>query len=94
MATTLEKVMEFIRTRQHAYKLVFRWDQPADQAVLQDLARFCRANESCAVPGDHDKTMMLEGRREVWLRIQQHLNLTPEQLFQLYGGNPTIQRTE
>jgi hypothetical protein len=29
---------------------------------------------------------VLEGRREVWLRIQQHLNLTTEQLFQLYGG--------
>jgi len=38
------------------------------ERVLADLARFCRANESTfhADPRTH---ALLEGRREVWLRI-------------------------
>jgi hypothetical protein len=28
----------------------------------------------------------LDGRREVWLRIASHLNLTEEQLWELYGS--------
>ena len=27
-----------------------------------------------------------EGRREVWLRIAQHLNLSEENLWRAYGG--------
>lgn len=80
-------VVEFLFQRKRSYQLTFQEAQPANLEVLRDLAKFCRANESCVVPGDRDKTMLLEGRREVWLRIQQHLNLTPEQLFDLYGGN-------
>ena len=38
------------------------------------------------VAGDHDKTLLLEGRREVWIRIQQHMRLNQEQLFALYAG--------
>lgn len=49
-----------------------------------DLVRFCRAAESCVVPRDHDRTLVLEGRREVFLRITQHMNLSSEQLFALY----------
>lgn len=91
----ITKTLEYLRGRKLAYNLVFRMDQPADQEVLRDLAWFCRANESCAVPGNHDKTMILEGRREVFLRIQQHINLTPEQLFDLYSGpRPSAQTKE
>jgi hypothetical protein len=37
--------------------------------------------------------MMLLGRQEVWLRIQQHLQLPPETLFALYsGGQPPQQK--
>jgi hypothetical protein len=83
---TLVEVMEFLSGRKRSYQLTFQLNQPANVAVMEDLAKFCRANESCAVPGDHDKTLMLEGRREVWLRIQQHLQLPPEILFSLYSG--------
>lgn len=86
MASGLEKTLAFLGDRKRAFQLTFQQEQPANQTVLTDLSFFCRANESCVVPGDHDRTLLLEGRREVWLRIQQHLNLTPEQLFQLYGG--------
>lgn len=85
---------QFLGVRRRAYQLVFGREQPAVIAVLEDLARFCRANESCAVPGNHDKSLLLEGRREVWLRIQQHLGLSDHQLFALYSGNPAVSLTE
>lgn len=75
---------EFLKERRRAYQLTY--SSPAGQDVLLDLMRFCRANESCVVIGDRDRTAMLEGRREVWLRIVQHLNLKTEQLFALYNG--------
>ena len=81
-----EKAIAFITGRTSAYRMTFRDDVPSDVFVQKDLARFCRANETCVVPGDEHATWILEGRREVWLRIQQHKNLTPEQLFGLYGG--------
>jgi hypothetical protein len=28
---------------------------------------------------------MLEGRREVWLRIQKHLNLSPDELVKIFN---------
>lgn len=73
----------FVRNRAKAYKLSF--GSPAGQEVLADLAKFCRASQSCfhADPRVH---AALEGRREVWLRIQQHLNLQPDQLYQLFTG--------
>lgn len=78
------KTINFLRLRKRAYQLALT--SPAGQAVLLDLAVFCRANETCVIPGDRDRTLILEGRREVWLRIQQHLNLSGEQLADLYNG--------
>lgn len=79
-----DKVLSYLRNRKKSYQLTFKFENPAGRMVLEDLASFCRANESCVMPGDHDRTLLLEGRREVWLRLQQHLNLSPEQLSQLY----------
>lgn len=85
MATTAEtfRAFDFLRRRKRNYQLCF--GAPGGQAVLEDLARFCRANESCfhADPRVH---AVLEGRREVFLRVSQHLNLTAEQLFALLDG--------
>lgn len=69
--------------RKRAYQLAFNMEA-AGQAVLMDLATFCRANETCVVPGDRDRTYVLEGRREVYLRIRDHLDLTVEQLVEKY----------
>ena len=90
----IEFALEYIADRKKAYQLTFQLHQPANIFVMEDLAKFCRANESCVVPGDSDKTLVLEGRREVWLRIQQHLHLTPEQLMQLYSGNGAAYQKE
>ncbi len=91
---TFKKQTKFFRTLTKCYAYVFGLQNPANIEVLIDLARFCRANESCVVPGDRDRTLMLEGRREVWLRIQQHLGLTEDQAFSLYSGGSPQRRTE
>lgn len=83
MKEIYRKTVEFLDGRKKAYKLAF--SGPAGIAVLIDLASFCRASESC-FHDDPRKHALLEGRREVWLRIQQHLKLDSEQLFKLYNG--------
>ncbi len=80
LAFGLTRVVAGVR---RAYRTLF--GGPAGQAVLRDLEKFCRANETC-FHEDARLNLILEGRREVWLRIQQHLNLTPDDLFQLYSG--------
>ena len=83
------RLFDFFKRRKVNYQLAC--SQPAMQELLIDLAAFCRANETCILLDntgkvDVERTHILEGRREVWLRIQQHLNLTPSQLYQLYTG--------
>lgn len=77
----LGRTLDFLRGRKRDYQLVFKGG-PAGERVLEDLARFCRANETC-FHQDPRLHAVLEGRREVWLRIQQHINLSPEQLMSL-----------
>lgn len=88
---TIREITEYLFTRKRAYQLTFQvggeLPQPANVEVMADLAKFCRANESCVIPGDHDRSLLLAGRHEVWLRITQHLGLSPEQLAALYSGN-------
>lgn len=85
------RALDLVRGRKRDYQLTF--NSPSANRVLIDLARFCRANES-AFDADPRIHAALEGRREVWLRIQQHLGLTSEQLMQLYNGLSPIQPTE
>jgi hypothetical protein len=74
----------FLRNRQVAYQQVFNARTPAGFTVLQDMAWFCRARRSTF---DRDPIVAagLNGQREVWLRIDQHLNLTDEELALLYS---------
>lgn len=76
---------EFLFRRRTAYVRVFDFDNANANAVLADLFKFCRAEES-TFHLDPRAEGRLDGRREVWLRIQHHLRLTPEQLWQLYSG--------
>lgn len=68
------------------FQVVFK--TPAGERVLADLGWFCRATESCVVPGNRDMTFVLEGRREAYLRIMQYLDLTVEQLLAVRGATP------
>lgn len=79
-----KKRIDVLHDRKTAYVQIFGTG-PAVDAVLKDLDKFCRASESCfhADPRLH---AVLEGRREVWLRIQDYLKLSPEQLWEKYDG--------
>lgn len=76
--------------RRTAYIRVFGFDNANALTVLSDLEKFCRANTS-TFHADPRCEARLDGRREVWLRIQHHLRLSPEQLWKLYSGNLTQQ---
>lgn len=87
MNDTMRRLFSFLDQRKRAYQLTFQLNQPANVLVLQDLAKFCRATESTFHP-DARLAANLDGRREVFLRIQNHLGLTTEQLLSIYGGDP------
>ena len=84
MAALTEKIgktYDGIRNRKRAYQLAF--GSPAGKAVLEDLAKFCRANQSC-FDADARVEAALLGRQEVWLRVMHHLNMSSEDIFKLY----------
>lgn len=71
-----------LRVRQMAYLRLFNPDSEDVKTVLQDLGRFCRENRSCFDP-DPRIHADLEGRREVILRIKDHIQMPFEELWQL-----------
>jgi hypothetical protein len=94
----MSRVIDFLRDRKRAYQLALTNSRlvttlkraylelkgsPAGNMVLSDLARFCRATTT-TWSDDARHHARLEGRREVWLRMTEHMNLTPEQLQALY----------
>lgn len=80
----IEKAKSFLTGRAQAYQHTFNPESVYAQAVLKDLAKFCRATESTFHP-DPRVHAMLEGRREVLLRIENHLRLSPDKLWEIYG---------
>lgn len=78
-----ERLKGLLLTRSQTYKRVF--SGPVGERVLRDLAKFCRAHES-TVQEDSHLSAVAEGRREVWLRIQQHMNMSQEELWNLTYG--------
>ena len=79
----IERARRFLVTRRQAYRRTF--SGPVADIVLRDLATVCFAHTSpkCATEREHADA---DGRRWVWLRIQEHLQLTEEQLWNLYDG--------
>jgi hypothetical protein len=78
-----------LKDRQTAYKLF--WGSPAGRIILDDLRDFCRAKRTSFHP-DARVHAALEGRREVWLRIEQHVELSFEELIEALGGNPKARK--
>ena len=76
----IQAAKELIRRRKYAYSILLR--TPEGQEIIQDLARFCRATTTTFHRDPHIQAH-LEGRREVFLRIQNQLHLTDEQLYKL-----------
>lgn len=79
------RTMAFLSRRRQSYEL--SCTAPTSLEMMKDLAKFCRANESCYHQEDFMRGV-LTGRREVWLRIQAHLNLSDRELWRLY--NPSM----
>lgn len=75
-----------VRYRASAYRKTF--NNPEGRKVLADLRRFCRATMPTADVNNANATYLLEGRREVWLRIMSHLNLTDEDVIKLIEDYP------
>lgn len=88
----LQRALYFLRRRQRAYIELFPTKGQNTQIVLADLARFCRARQTT---GHKDPYIAarLDGRREVFLRIQHHLRLDDAALWQLYDGRPHPENT-
>lgn len=83
-STILQALKSALWNRQKAYRTVFSPQNPYLGVVLADLAKFCRAHDS-TFHSDPRVHAILEGRREVWLRIARNLNLTPDELWGLYS---------
>jgi hypothetical protein len=83
----IENTKIFLRDRKTAYCLTFLNPEfpNAGKLVLKDLNEFCRGDRT-AWSDDARHHARLEGRREVLLRIQEHLRLSPDQLFAIYNG--------
>lgn len=78
-----EALVAAMLERKRSYQQTCGSEQAA--LMMADLARFCRADRPCFDP-DPRIHALLEGRREVWLRLQEHLNWSPEMLVEIYGN--------
>lgn len=77
------RARDLLFVRQQAYQQTFTGVYAGK--VLHDLSNFCRANKTTF----HDDTRVsavLQGRREVWLRIEQYLKLRPDDLWEIYNN--------
>lgn len=79
----MELIQRLLQRRRAAYVAVFGGARtPAKDYVLADLRQFCRATVSTTVVSrvsgvvDPIASAQAEGRREVFLRITQYLNLS------------------
>lgn len=79
----LEQLKSFLFHRQKAYQEVFKSESQMAKDVLNDLSKFCREHES-TFHADARAHAVLEGRREVILRIRKHLDLSSEELLEYY----------
>jgi hypothetical protein len=74
---------DFLKARAQDYTKTFKGVQ--GERVLDDLAKFCRAHESTFDPDPRVEGIM-QGRREVWLRIATHMNMTEQQLWSHFNN--------
>lgn len=82
--TPRDQLRQLMKERQRAYSEVFGNQNAANKLVLEDLKRFCRFSASTfhVEPAIH---ALLEGRREVILRIDDYCNMSIDELCNKYG---------
>jgi len=74
--------------KSRAYKRLFNLESQDAQVVLNDLRKFCGADQPSIRVGNNGvidpyATAVAEGRREVWLRIQAQLQISESNLAKL-----------
>ena len=78
-----ERLFGFFQRRSRDYALTFSRTNVSAQRVLADLYDFGYLNKTTAnAPSEYERGVR-EGRRQVCLRINRALNLTPEEQFNL-----------
>lgn len=82
-ANTLTELVDKLRLRKRQYQQTFAPGAPAHDALV-DLGKFCRFASAEVMIGDHDRTLLLAGRREAYCRILDHLHFEPQELAELY----------
>ena len=84
LASRIVNRLRLRRKRAYVALLMPNGTEPVGDAaiVLRDLRDFCRGNRS-SFDADPYVTALLEGRREVWLRIIAQLHLTEAQIVRL-----------
>lgn len=82
-AETVAALLDKLGLRKRQYQHAFAPGAPAHAALI-DLGRFCRFACSEVIIGDHDRTLVLAGRREAFCRILDHLHFQPDELLELY----------
>lgn len=60
-------------------------NSPEGEVVLRDLAKVCHAVTTTFDEDPHEAARR-EGKRQVWLRIQNMINVPDEEVFQLANG--------
>ena len=84
LQSLIDHTKRFLAGRAGSYRRTFAKENGDAQRVLKDLASFCRAHDT-VFRGTERETGVLIGRQEVWLRIMQHMKLTDDELWALYG---------
>jgi hypothetical protein len=64
---------------------------PQGQIVFKDLMQFCYFLDSTFDPDPYERAKR-EGRRQVFLRIAQNINLTVDEAYRVYTGR-YVERT-
>ena len=78
-----QAALDLIRKRKQDYAHTFEEGDRFNQAVLADLTRFCRGSQTTF----HENQRMndvLQGRREVLLRICEHLGMNERELYEKF----------
>lgn len=92
MTNPIYELQQYFARRRTAYVKTFA--NPFGEEVLRDLAKFCRAHDTTfkADPREH---ALLEGRREVWLRIQEHIQFSDQEIWNLHQArNPNLRASD
>lgn len=80
--TIVDKLRMLLGRKASHYRAVFNAETVAGTEVLADLSTFCRAHEPTFHP-DPRLEGILQGRREVWLHIQNYTKLSTDELVRI-----------